>query len=250
MLPVERQEKLSVGPRFIRSRVVVMCKRADGKYFLLCSCFLYQRELRVCECCLAVKRKCVDPFGDIHFRYHVLYEREAARTPADYVRSSSEGQLDGPGIKGIPQSELLRATSDVPASRTGLRAWLAEFGSSLVPLSEPIWGRPISLQLWNQEATGQDLEHHAEESRDSEEHNEADVEDNNEVPEWVTTPQHFYRFYQQRMTDLVGSQARIIGRSATRTDFTTSLHAAQAQMADLELYLSRRHPGQGRREKR
>ena len=145
-----RDIRLSVGPRFRRTRVVILCWHRSGYYFLLCSCFLFQRELYICDHCAAVKRSRIDVFSDVHFRWHLVYEMQDLTLDPMYERTSQDGTCNGPGVKGIPEDELLQAINDTPQSRDGVHAWLQEGGMSYVPASVPVWGL-VSKEAYLQE---------------------------------------------------------------------------------------------------
>lgn len=89
---------------------------------------------------LALKKLHVDIFHDVHFRYHLVYERENLTSDPRFKRSSTDGQFDGPGVVGVPAEQLEMALQTLPLSRDGVDAWLAEGCMSWVPLSQPIWG--------------------------------------------------------------------------------------------------------------
>jgi hypothetical protein len=243
-----QKERLSVGPWFLRTSIIVLCRHPDSHFFLVCSCFLYQRELVPCECILALKRGHVDPFADFHFRWHVLYEREGAASLPTYTRSASDGQLDGPGTTGILSADLKKAMSDVPLTRNGVKAWLHEGGKAWVPLSVPVWGKSVSHNMWKAECTRTPLADDNDEPQEPEDQDASDADvDDDKVPSWVKTRQHFYRFYQERMKEVVDEQAAVVGRSSNRAEFLKSFDQAQIQMADISRFLSLRHPGTSKR---
>ena len=140
----------SVGPRFDRVRVIVLCRHADGHVFLLCSCFLYQRELKLCECVLLVKRTKLKLHEDVHFRHHLTHART---DPSRFPRNSTDGQLDGPGVFGVPTAEPTSALLDLPPGRSGVQAWLREGGIMWIPRSTPVWGGKVSEVMWRNEIT-------------------------------------------------------------------------------------------------
>ena len=89
-----------------------------------------------------MKRLYFDPIEDVYFRWHLAYAREDTLNTAAFKRhiTSSDGQLDGPGVQGIKLSELKLAEGSIPDSRNGVQAWLKEGCMSWIPKSTPIWG--------------------------------------------------------------------------------------------------------------
>ena len=140
-----------VGPRFDRTRVIVLCRhQEDGHLFLVCSCYRYQRELKPCACILALKRHSVHLFEDVSFVWHLAYASLEPTRNSCFKLSADMGKIDGPGVRGVPVAELKIAIEDMPQSRNGVIAWLREGGASWVPLSRVIW-RGVSESSWRQE---------------------------------------------------------------------------------------------------
>ena len=130
-----------IGPQFRRVRVVVLCRDANGSYFLLCSCFLYQRVLYLCRHMAAVKRGNWDVFTDVQYRYHVTYGVDSSARQGLSAPACTDGQYQGPGVLGVKDAELQVAMQNVPLTRNGVHAWLLEGGLSWIPDPDVIWGR-------------------------------------------------------------------------------------------------------------
>jgi hypothetical protein len=128
----------SIGPQFQHVRIVVLCRGPDGQLFLLCSCFYYQRMLLLCRHIVALKNQMVDVFEDVWCRYHIAYATQHGIS--DKLRpSSTDGQFHGPGLKGVPNSQVAWAVSNLPKTRDGVQAWLDEGGLSHVPNPTVVW---------------------------------------------------------------------------------------------------------------
>jgi hypothetical protein len=128
----------SIGPKFQHVRIVVLCRGPDGHLFLLCSCFYYQRMLLLCRHIVAVKETMVDVFQDVWYRYHIAYATQHG-VSGKLRPSSTDGQYHGPGLKGVPKSQLACAVRNLPETRDGVQAWLDEGGLSHVPNPTVIW---------------------------------------------------------------------------------------------------------------
>jgi hypothetical protein len=152
MEPRTHSEDQGVGPSFERVRIVVLCRHEDGHFFLLCSCFWYQKYLHPCECSLAVKHLRVNVFEDVSFVWHLSYANMDAGEmhESKFKPDIHMGKLDGPGVKGVRTADLDRAIAECPADRNGVLAWLKQGGSQWVPLSEPRW-RGVSEDAWRRE---------------------------------------------------------------------------------------------------
>ena len=228
----------SVGPRFLRIRIIVLCKHCDGHYFLLCTCFLYQRELYICEHIAAVKRLFFDVFADVHFRYHLVYALTGLATASG--RTRTDGQFDGPGIKGVLKKDVAIAIEDMPDGRDGVGAWLQEGGLAWVPKSTPVWGI-VSEALYMQELAIR----HGEQNEDTTDRTETFVQnedvglathsltvgmghDGEHVPIWVQKGNHFYTFYMSYMRERASHQATYAGRA----DFLQMMRYTRATMDD------------------
>ena len=136
-----KPNKPRLGPIFERVRIVIICRHSDGHYFLVCSCFLYQRTLRPCEHILAVKQGQVKLPEDVSFIWHLSYANmDIGDLEASPFKPTVDmGKLNGPGVTGVPEIQLRSAAEEMPADRNGVLAWLKQGGRSWIPESRPIW---------------------------------------------------------------------------------------------------------------
>lgn len=65
-------------PPYKRTVRLMQVPNKTDKFYLTCSCMLWQRELRMCRHILAVKQFHIDPLRDSHFRWSKWFQTESA----------------------------------------------------------------------------------------------------------------------------------------------------------------------------
>jgi hypothetical protein len=124
-----------VGPSLTSSYVVVLARSCQGHLFLVCGCYRYAQQLMLCAHMWKAKSDQCEYRQDIHFRYHSRYNLLSKAHPG-LPRSADEGRTNGPGVAGIPDSELQAALADLPDARTSVDA--AELEGCFSWSAEPI----------------------------------------------------------------------------------------------------------------
>ncbi len=86
----------------------------------------------------------------LFIRYNCIYAWPYAFYIGIYARHASDGRFSGPGVSGIPHSDLEIAIAELTATRNGIDAWFREGGMSWIPKSIPKFGK-VTAEMWASE---------------------------------------------------------------------------------------------------